>query len=75
MRWEVQLTGVPEVHLGGELGQLFVSETCVSKERDDRFVPAPEVLCAGVGGGVPHRVDLFRREPDSSLLVLSFRIR
>ena len=75
VRWEVQLTGVSEVHFGGELGQLLVSEACVSKECDDRFVPSPEIRGTSVGGSISHRVNLLRGKPDSSLLALSFRIR
>jgi len=71
---EVQLAGVAEVHPRGELGQFLVAEAGVREERDNGLVPGPQVLGAGVGGGVSHRVDLLGGEPDTGLLVLSFRI-
>lgn len=56
-------------------GQLLVAEADVFKERDICLVALAEVLCAGVGGCVAHRVDLLGREPDLGLLIPIFRMR
>ena len=69
------LAGVAKVHVGSELRQFLVSEAGVGEERNDGLVSGSKILRTDVGGGIPHCVDLLGCEPDSGLLVLSFRIR
>lgn len=59
---------------GGELGQLLFTKVGIGEMRDDNLFLSPEILVAGVGGGVSYRLKLRGRKPNSDLLVLSFRV-